>query len=87
MNNPFPPKTGKQDTAQARNARAPRPEAQTARAEQRRTARPEIPPRLAFPSLTDEDIQRAEWEGMTSNKPCMRHEDDYIPRSSTSPRR
>lgn len=79
MNNPFPPKTGKQDTAQARNARAQRPEAQT---EQWRVSRLETPPRRAFSSLTDEDIQRAEWEGMTSNKPCRRLEDDYIPRSS-----
>lgn len=87
MNNPFPPKTGKQDTAQARNARAPRPEAQTARAEQRRAVRPDIPPRLAFPSLTDEDILRAEWEGMTSNKTCPLLEDDHVPGGSSSPRR
>lgn len=38
-------------------------------------ARPESPSRPPQGSLTDEDIRRADWEGMTPNKPLPQTDD------------
>lgn len=66
------------------HARASRPDLRMNRPDVRRPAPPDL--RTSMPSLTDEDIRRAEWEGMTPNKPVAPHDDDDdgLPPSSSS---
>lgn len=65
------------------HARASRPDLRSSRPDGRRPVTPEAF-RASMPSLTDEDIRRAEWEGMTPNKPMAPHDedDDWLPPSS-----